>query len=165
MTPMNTIEIIHQETYVDKSKWLRGEWDHEPDKIHFLDKETKMDCLVVRGPSGALCGYVAVTKDHPAFNADYNRVQVDCHGGLTYSGFCQEDGKICHVPREGQPDHVFWHGFDCNHSGDLAPSYHNPIFGWGTYKNLPYVIHECQSLAHQLSKREPLREPYDWEVE
>jgi hypothetical protein len=142
-----TIEVIHEERYVDKSNWPKGQWNDEPDKLHFVDRQTGMDCLIVRGPSGALCGYVAVEEGHPAFGADYNRVQVSVHGGLTYASACQEDGKICHVPRTGKPDHVYWLGFDCAHSGDLCPSYYRPGLNGGHYCNFTYVIRECQSLA------------------
>jgi hypothetical protein len=131
-----------------------------------------MDCLVVRGPNGALCGYVAVTEGHPAFKADYNRVQVRVHGGLTYGNMCQPDGKICHVPRPGYPDHVYWLGFDCSHSGDLSPgatfqyggrSLRYPAPFCELYRDLHYVISECCQLAEQLARREPLRPKYDWE--
>lgn len=160
-----SIEILKQETYVDKSTWPnRGEWDNESDKLHFVDKATDIDCLIVRGPVGALCGYVAVEPNHPAYLANYNRVQVDVHGGLTYASLCAEDGKICHVPRLGRPHDVYWLGFDCAHRGDLSPSYESRFIGLhGSYRNLHYVINEVQSLARQLAKREPLRAPYDWE--
>lgn len=32
------------------------------------------------------------------------------HGGLTYSDRCHDD--ICHVPAPGEPDDVWWFGFD-----------------------------------------------------
>lgn len=165
----NTIEVIAQETYVDRSAWAdqNGEWKDEPDKLHFVDKVTDMDCLVVRGPSGALCGYVAVDETHPAFKADYNRVEVECHGGLTYGDMCQgEGGHICHVPRLGKPDHVFWLGFDCAHSGDISPSYRSDFHSYDDrYRSISYVISQCQELARQLTERAPLRKPYDWEKE
>ena len=35
-----------------------GEWDNEPDKAHWV--KHNLDCLIVRGPTGALCGYVSL---------------------------------------------------------------------------------------------------------
>lgn len=160
--------IILEQNYINKTKWPRGSWDNEPDKVHFIDEETNMDCLIVRVEgSGHLCGYVAVDETHPAFKANYNRVQVDVYGGLTYGSICDEDGHICHVAQDGRPEHVFWLGFDHAHSGDLSPGYQGR-FGLGggeIYRDINYVRDGCQQLAKQLAEREPLREPYDWETE
>lgn len=158
-------KILELHNIVDKSTWPPGPWNNEPDKLHFIDEETNMDCLVVRGPVGALCGYVGVDSTHPAFQVDYNRVMVDVHGGLTYGSMCDEGGHICHVPQNGRPHDVFWLGFDCSHSSDLAPAYDHKYSTSGTYKELEYVIAEVRSLANQLAKREPIRDPYDWEIE
>lgn len=60
-------------TTVDKSTWERGEWDNEPDKKQWLDEETGLPCLIVRGCiTGALCGYVGVPKGHPAYRYHYD---------------------------------------------------------------------------------------------
>lgn len=160
------MKILHQETTIDKSTWPRGSWDNEPDKIHFVDEATDMDCLIVRVQhSGHLCGYVAIEPGHPAHKANYNRVQVEVHGGLTYGAMCDEQGHICHIPREGKPHDVFWLGFDHAHSGDLRPAQSDQIFRGGVYRDLDYVLSECASLAQQLVERQPLREEYDWEKE
>ena len=59
--------------YVDKTEYeIRGSWDNEPDKIQWEDEETKLPCLIVRGPLGALCGYVGVDESHPLFEKDYS---------------------------------------------------------------------------------------------
>ncbi len=76
---------------IDKKEWLHGEWNNEPDKLQYEDEETKLPCLIVRNNSGALCGYVGVSSDHPLFEKDYNVPDIDIHGGLTYSDFCQEE--------------------------------------------------------------------------
>lgn len=54
------MERIEYRGVVDKSGWARGVWDSEPDKIQWQDAETGLPCLIVRGPVGALCGYVGV---------------------------------------------------------------------------------------------------------
>lgn len=61
-----------QWSYIDKESWPRGEWNDEPDKLQWQDDETDLACLIVRGPSGALCGYVGVPESHPWFSKDYS---------------------------------------------------------------------------------------------
>jgi hypothetical protein len=146
-----------------KEDWPRGPWDDEPDKEQFEDPTTGFPCIVKRGPMGALCGYVGVAEGHPWFQADYDEVEASAHGGLTYSGFCQEgleSHSICHVPGPGEPERVWWLGFDCGHYEDISPRM-PVILGYSpldsddfpefkaTYKPLGYVKQECASLARQ----------------
>ena len=58
----------------DKSGWPAGPWQSEPDKMQFPDPETKLPCLVVRGPFGALCGYVGIPPSHPLHGRSYSDV-------------------------------------------------------------------------------------------
>lgn len=55
----------------DKSDWIEGEWKDEPDKCQWVDGATGLDCLIVRGPFGALCGYVGVPESHPYYGKSY----------------------------------------------------------------------------------------------
>ena len=87
---------------------------------------------------GALCGELKASPD-TVFNV---------HGGLTYSGSCV--GRICHVPREGEPDSVWWFGFDCGHVGDLSPGHVARDSDGGEYRTVAYVRKEVESLARQL---------------
>src|ERR1700742_75959 len=115
-----------QYTTVDKSKWPPGPWHDEPDKLQWMDAATRMPCLIVRGPSGALCGYVGVAEGQQYFGVEYDAVHAEVHGGLTFAGFCQaghESEGVCHVPDDGEPEHVYWLGFDCAHAGDVSPGY------------------------------------------
>jgi len=150
---MKTIEY----TTVDKSKYpTRGAWDNEPDKKQWQDEETGLACLIHRGPVGALCGYVGVPEGHPYFKKSYNDIDhLEVHYGLTYSGLCQpgtdESKGICHLPDEGEPDHVWWLGFDCAHSDDFCPSYQKEAHSiYSSYKDIPFVESECRGLAKQL---------------
>lgn len=117
----------------DKAEWPRGEWDSEPDKVQWQDETTGLPCLIVRGPSGGLCGYVGVSEGHPYFGKEYGDCRVDCHGGLTFSDFCADSDDpskhICHIPGPGEPDRVWWLGFDCAHLYDYTP---------GRYAREPY---------------------------
>jgi hypothetical protein len=122
----------------DRSKWPRGPWDAEPDKLQWRT-EAGLPGLIVRGPMGNLCGYVGVVEGHPCFGRDYCRdyergadgetdyekplpnpvIDLQVHGGITYGAACA--GHICHVPEPGESDHVWWLGFDAGHSGDFSP--------------------------------------------
>jgi len=156
---MQTIEY----RTIDKSGWSRGEWDNEPDKVQWQDEATGRPCLIVRGPSGALCGYVGVPEGHAAFGMDCENVRAEIdgepdyivvHGGLSFSDHCRpgddESQGICHTPEEGEPDRVWWLGFDCAHSGDKSPRI-DLESSWGMYRPIGYVKNDIRSLAKQLS--------------
>lgn len=140
----------------EKSEWESGPWQNEPDKIQWEDEATRLPCLIVRGPSGALCGYVGVTEGHPFFGKNYNDVEIEVHGGLTFSDYCrpsEKEGGICHIPDQGEPDRVYWFGFDCAHLYDKMPAYskHGSFSSGDTYRDIDYVKHECAGLAKQLA--------------
>jgi hypothetical protein len=156
---MKTIEY----RFIDKSTWERGEWDSEPDKVQWQDKQTNLPCLAVRHERlGNWCGYVGIQEGHPWFGQSYDEASIDvsCHGGLTFSGFCREDDKehgICHLVEPGEPDKVWWFGFDCCHGGDFAPGLDATIRSVGggswpadVYRTLNYVRQECVEIAKQL---------------
>ena len=100
---------------------------------------------VVATPMGHRCGYVTVPEGHPCAGKDYDELDVDVHGGLTYA-----DG------------HQF--GFDCAHSYDakdpaLMSDEHRKIYErWpsfdlgGTVKTLEFCVAECEKLAAQLKE-------------
>ncbi len=162
-------------TTVDKTGWADGPWMSEPDKVQWLDEATGYDCLVVRGPSGALCGYVGLPPEHPCHGVDYDRIVVPrpgglrVHGGLTYADHCQEGDDeavgICHVPLPGRSDNVWWLGFDCAHLHDLTPKYERTYHGFSdvgdVYRSLAYVRGEVVSLAAQLVNATPQAEAPD----
>lgn len=166
-------------TTVDKSEWGPGEWQDEPDKIQWKDEETGLPCLIKRGPAGAWCGYVGLAPGHSFYEKDYSFVyemvgwdELSVHGGLTYSDHCAEgpeESGICHVPEPGEPDNVWWLGFDCSHSFDLSPASKarerqryeetgDPIWlpfpgsEQETYRTVDYARAETRSLARQLAQ-------------
>jgi hypothetical protein len=155
-------------TTIDKSGWPRGEWDHEPDKVQWIDEATGLDCLAVRQPRlGHWCGYVGLPPGHGCHGEDEGTVCVagdggpdhpDVHGGLTYASACQEgddeSSGICHVPAPGRPADVWWLGFDCAHSGDFSPGafrVDGSPYDHGTYCDLGYVRWQVKRLAGQLA--------------
>lgn len=64
-----------------------------------------------------------------------------------------EASAICHRPGEGEPDHVWWFGFDCAHYGDRMPATeaHSPFGREGQYRDFDYVTNEVKGLARQLA--------------
>jgi hypothetical protein len=112
-------------TTINKSDWGDGPWQNEPDKVVWIDPVTNLDCMIHRGPSGALCGYVGVGPDHPWHGKGCDDVDVEVHGGLTFANKCNEEATeangICHIPEPGRPHDVWWLGFDCAHAFDVMP--------------------------------------------
>lgn len=155
---MKTIEYNFQ----DKSKYGEGPWMNEPDKVQWQDEATGLPCLIVRNHHGSLCGYVGVDEKHPLYTHRYPDADLNCHGGLTFSDFCQDhEHGICHIVEPGEPEKVWWLGFDCGHGGDIIPSFlelrnkgiESFTGAWGeTYKDIEYVKKECRDLAKQLAE-------------
>ena len=137
-----------------KAQLPDGAWMHEPDKAQWIDEKTGLDCLIVRGGSGALCGYVGVPESHKAYSVDYDDCSLESitvHGGLTFAGLCQENNPhgVCHSGVVAN-EKVWWLGFDCAHFGDSCPS-HGSFSKYETYKDFDYVKAEATSLARQLA--------------
>lgn len=139
---------------VDKSTMGPGPWQDEPDYLSWKDAATGLPCLIVRNRFGALCGYVGVPVGHSAYGKDYDSVEVKVHGGLTYADKCRE--QICHTPAAGEPDDVWWLGFDCAHYCDLSPGIHAVLpprlrDREEIYRTVAFVQNECRELARQLA--------------
>lgn len=164
-------------THMDKAGWGDGPWNTEPDKMQWVDPVTDLDCLIVRNHHGSLCGYVGCPPSHPWHGLDSfdDLWDINVHGGLTFSGACDEDAPeghgICHVPEPGRPGDVWWLGFDCGHAWDVLPGMdafwrargelplrerHPGLFMGETYKSVPYVVEEVLRLALQVRARYPL---------
>ena len=157
---------------IPKSEWGPGPWQDEPDRAEW--RHAGLPCLAVRVMHhGSWCGYVAVPPGHPAYGKPYDDVEVEVHGGLTYAAACR--GEICHKAAPGEPDNVWWFGFDTGHAGDYSPSVSALVRtlpgaaakGWGerydharalaaddwrvdVYRTLDYVREQTERLADQL---------------
>jgi hypothetical protein len=112
-----------------------GVWSGEPDFLEF--RVFGFECHAKRHDSmGHLCGYIQVDATHPWYGKDYNNVDVEVHGGLTY---CTSG----------------WFGFDCAHAGDLVPAMppmgdNDNLFNDGdVYRDMGYVVNELIKLAKQ----------------
>lgn len=103
-----------------KETWGEGPWMREPDRLDF--EHAGFPCLLVRGPLGQWCGYVAMPPGHRLHGRDSSECDeaVSVHGGITYADSCA--GHVCHVPKPGEPDNVWWLGFDFAHAYDFKPA-------------------------------------------
>lgn len=151
---METIEY----TFHSRADWRSGVWDSEPDKRQWSDGATGLPCLIVRSVLGALCGYVGVAPGHVLHGQHYDDAPLTAHGGLSYSAFCQPgepDHGVCHRPAPGEPEPVWWFGFDCAHSADdlpYMPGRHLMPAEWQpTYRTFDYVSAECAASAAQIA--------------
>lgn len=143
-----------------KENWPDGEWKAEPDKEDFEYKGYK--CHIKRSDvSGGLCGYVAVSKGSIFYDVDYDDIDLNVHGGVTFGGVDEVDG-------------LYWIGFDCAHWLDYSPKSTTvmeltnrllqieekyPHFlqerdEKSTYKNIEFVRNQCRSMVDQLIEKE-----------
>ena len=137
----------------DKSLWPEGVWTHEPDMLKWIDPKTGYTLMIRRGPVGAYCGYVGISKHHRDFQqSDYDSLLAPVHGGLTFGD------KMTPF------DELWWFGFDCAHLFDYMPmmaSYHDKKergYIWekskrSIYRDYAYVVGEIHQLAAFLASR------------
>lgn len=97
--------------------------------------------LVAHNGIGFRCGYVRVPAGHPWHRKEYDNIEAEAHGGLTYSDADKDDDS-------------WWVGFDCEHSGDdqdaaLLPTGGHRMPLGGTVKTQEYVESECLRLCEQ----------------
>jgi hypothetical protein len=157
-------EHVETKTFVDKSKWRAGQ--DEPDRVEWRYKG--VPCMLRRGPlTGAWCGYAATSEGHPWYEQPEAAEEgVFVHGRVTYASACEDD--ICHVPRPGEPEHVFWIGFDCSHARDFSPAIDASLregkleFRHGSedwlfqdcvYRDQAYAMAQAESVAEQILAR------------
>jgi len=133
-------------------------WRDEPNRVAWRDPSTGLQCLVLRGPMGALNGYVRVPRDHVMHGLHARRRKVErlrVHGGITFAG--------CLGGRRMKRGH--WFGFDCAHWRDLVPRMRDALEQFGeqlgspmaferdqVYRTVEYVRGECTDLAAQLAQ-------------
>lgn len=111
---------------------------------------------------GHRCGYVRINDEHPLHGKDVRELDVDCHGGLTFS-------KIVKVA-QGDFSVGHWIGFDCAHYGDTydfaaaAEAFGESkylefykglhAFDEGVVRTLYYVVDECEYIIRQLINKQ-----------
>jgi hypothetical protein len=144
----NPVTTAHPELLLSKGTHAGFEWE------------------VTNNGIGYRCGYVRVPPGHPWHGQDYERPDVEVHGGLTFA----EPDTDC---GQSGADNAWWLGFDCAHAGDAidlslpwregrAPSISSyPDFArYGEIRTTGYVETECRRLAEQAAVAKPLP-PYE----
>lgn len=145
-----------------------GEWVEEPDFVEF--EHLGFLCIVIRVFNkepfikketyfgGHLCAYVRIPENHPWYKKGYDEIEVDIHGGLSFSSLWKDE--------KTPVANGYYIGFDCAHSMDICPSINlyiktNPymkrlcekypldLLPKPYYKNIEFVINECKLLANQ----------------
>jgi len=151
-----------QETRALLKDKFPGAWLDEPDRVEW--NHAGLNCMAIRHSRHFhWCGYVGLPPHHPDYGKDYDDVDVDVHGGLTYGEKCV--GHVCHQPLTGEPDELFWFGFDCAHWSDLQPGMvailkdlSMPMLTdfnlerFSTYRDIDFVKRETNQLAEHFAK-------------
>ena len=122
-------------------------------------------CVVIFQTIGHRCGYVGLPKDNKYYGVNYNEIDIDCHGGLTYSS--------SNLYEQNDTD-IWWIGFDCAHCDDakdydsLRKYYTDErsktmIDRWealdrkypdgSKVRDLDYVVNECKNIVEQIEKK------------
>lgn len=81
-------------------------------KKYKVEKDFMIDeyrCVILGLSLGHRCGYVGLPQGHECYDMDYDDIEVDVHGGLTYS-------KLGMPPVNDTSR--YWIGFDCCHCDD-----------------------------------------------
>jgi hypothetical protein len=130
--------------------------------------ESGYRAIVIFNDTGHRCGYIEIPRSHPCYEKEYSDIDVNVHGGLTFSAYNKE------MPYDS-PEGFWVLGFDCIHSSDsndleayerysnmgYIPKIQedishifNMIFSDGIVRTLDFVVAECESLATQLKEME-----------
>lgn len=129
---------------------MSEEWEIENDpKVFNLDGYF---CVIYRNPfTKSLLGYVGIPKGHPYFGSHYGKIDINCHGELSYSG-CD----IAHTGINPRNEYYFIR-FDCCHIGlgDLIPCHVLAMMGMNNDKpvcrNVNFVRKEIFKIVDQLN--------------
>lgn len=144
-------------------------------------KYKEYEYLIVLNQNAHRCGYVAIPPNHPANDVgtrintytedeefNYDELDIDCHGGLTFGGNHHGLKELLSVPCTDN-----WIGFDCGHCYDHCDSdafikYYGEekakekesffnvsmIEIGGSVKSFEYVERECKKIINQLIEKE-----------
>ena len=99
------------------------------------------------------CAYVSIPKDHPYYQKHYDDVNVDCHGGLTFSNkhnYIKFNGQEMTLEwAENIQEDCSWIGWDYAHLGDYFCSDRFEEPGdkkWTTEE----ILQDCYDVIEQL---------------
>ena len=122
-----------------------------PDDVLAEGEHLGFQWVVVNNGMGYRCGYVRVPLGHPWHGTDYNDLNVEVHGGLSFA----KADVPCDAPGA---DTDWWIGFDCAHAFDapdpeLVLVLPNQAFRLreAEVRTQAYTENECRSLCQQAS--------------
>lgn len=130
---------------IDRSRWLSGPWDDEPDRLWWVSRDGQRLCRLQRSDiTGTWAGYVEVTinpRPTDPIPIDIDTLRV--HGGITY----------CELI--GGPIRAWWIGFDCGHATDIQPAmmadWPQHLLDSMVYWTVGMAIAETERLARQVA--------------
>jgi hypothetical protein len=122
-----------------------------PDDVLAKGEHLGFQWVVVHNGMGYRCGYVRVPLGHPWHGKDYNDLNVEVHGGVSFA----EADVPCDAPGA---DTDWWIGFDCAHAFD-APDPELTLIRpdqafrvrEAEVRAQAYTENECRSLCQQAS--------------
>lgn len=86
------------------------------------------------------CAYIKLPEGHKYYGLGYDKIPVECHGGLTYSS------NTFHVI----PENIgWWIGWDYNHGGDYYDAFF-PLKSYGKKWTTTEILEEVKDVVHQL---------------
>ena len=135
-----------ERTYINKSRWRKGAWSYEPDRIEYrlVDHGADFKAVIQRQPDGTLQGFIGLDWTEPWFCMPLEKLpKMKVHGGVTYAGgslFQNDKHRDC---RPG----TWWIGIRGDHPGDLIPSDPNEVDRYFTVQMMRLHL---LNLAHQI---------------
>lgn len=84
-------------------------------------------CVIIMQALGFRTGYVGIKKGNKFYGVPYDDIDIDCHGGLTYSNYCLVDQD---------DEDMWWIGFDTGHCYDA----HDFEAALELFKDYPKVV-------------------------
>ncbi len=156
------MSVVFKTFPIPKEEWGEGEWQNEPDRAEWISKEG-FPCLARRIKTGGhWCAYVGVPKGNKyhGINA-WDAEELKVHGGITWACANEKEDKGERINHGCSNEDTWWLGFDCAHWNDLQPGIEALInherkpctymaSSDGVYKDLVFVVIECNKLAQQL---------------
>jgi hypothetical protein len=126
----------------------------EGDFEEWIDPLSNYMCRILRNIQFQTWnGYVRIPEKHPCFGKDYDDIDVNVHGGLSYGGD--------HFPNYINPTKevgYYWFGFDTSHAWDRQPRiiihFPSPWRKNDVYRDKDYITKEVTKLAKQLKDME-----------
>lgn len=139
--------IARLEAYAKKQRAMEmteaKAWPPEEHTVRLWDAHG-LRCAIAQG-TFSLCGYIHVPATHPAAGKHYDDLDVQVHGGLTFTCKAIDGGR--------------WFGFDTGHAGDNVVIPETGTILKGRVWTEADVAHESERLAEQLAAHAPAKEP------